>query len=228
MNSLNANGIILHRINFGEADRILTVLTAEHGKLRLMAKGVRKEKSKLAGGIELFSISNITFIPGKRDIGTLVSTRLVTHYGAIVSDIDRTTAGYNALKLVNDITEDNSEAAYYQTLIRVLATLNNTGLSIVLAESWLYMQVLRLGGHTPNLDTDVHGARLEPNTMYQFDFEKQAFFVNEQGMYEDRHIKLLRLLLNEQPQKIALIGGADQILEDLEGLLKALVKQSTN
>lgn len=228
MNSQQTNGIILNRINFGEADRILTVITPDYGKLRLMAKGVRRVKSKLAGGIELFSISEISFITGRRDIGTLISTRLVTHYGNIVMDINRTQAGYNALKLIDTITEDDSEADYYQTLLRTLATLDNPRLSIVLAESWLYMQALKLGGHTPNLTSDTKGATLEPNTNYQFDFDAQAFFVHEQGHYSDRHIKMMRLLLHEQPAKIAVVGGADQILEDIEGLLKALVKQSTN
>jgi len=227
VNSQQTSGIVLNRINFGEADRILTVITPDHGKLRLMAKGVRKIKSKLAGGIELFSISDISFIQGRRDIGTLVSTRLITHYGNLVTDIDRTTAGYNALKLIDTITEDDSEAEYYQILLRTLATLNTVNLSIVLADSWLFMQALKLGGHTPNLTTDIKGAKLEANTMYQFDFDAQAFFAQERGMYSDRHIKLMRLLLTEQPSKIAVVGGAEQILEDLEGLLKALIKQST-
>lgn len=227
MNNQQTNGIVLNRINFGEADRILTIITPEYGKLRLMAKGVRKIKSKLAGGVELFSITDISFLRGKRDIGTLISTRLVTHYGNIVTDIDRTTAGYNALKLIDKITEEDSEPDYYQVLLRTLATLNNPELSIVLAESWLFMQALKLGGHTPNLVTDTNGAKLEANTNYQFDFEAQAFFASPHGMYRDSHIKLMRLLLSEQPSKIAVVGGADQILEDLEGLLKALIKQST-
>ncbi len=226
MNALQTRGIVLNRINFGEADRILTIITPDHGKLRLMAKGVRKVKSKLAGGIELFSISEISFLAGRRDIGTLVSTRLVTHYGSIVNEINRTTAGYNALKLIDTITEEDSEPEYYETLLRTLATLNNTRLSIVLAESWLFMHALQLSGHTPNLKTDTNGAKLEPNTNYQFDFEAQAFFVNDQGLYNDKHIKMMRLLLSETPAKIAVVGGAEQILEDLEGLLKALVKQS--
>lgn len=226
MNSQQTRGIVLARLNFGEADRILTIITPDHGKLHLMAKGVRRVKSKLAGGIELFSVSEISFIAGRRDIGTLVSTRLVTHYGSIVTDIDRTTAGYNALKLIDTITESDSEPDYYQVLLRVLATLNDASMSIVLADTWLYMQALRLGGHTPNLSTDVAGAKLEANTMYQFDFDVQAFFVSEHGMYSDRHIKMLRLLLSEQPARIAVVGGASQILEDVEGLLKALVRQS--
>ncbi|MEJ0073760.1 MAG: DNA repair protein RecO [Candidatus Saccharibacteria bacterium] len=82
-------GIVLTRVDYGEADRIITLITPDQGKLRLMAKGVRRIKSKLAGGIELFSVSNITFIRGRGDIGTLVSSRVLTHYGRIVSDLDR-------------------------------------------------------------------------------------------------------------------------------------------
>ena len=57
MKQLVTEVIILARTDYGEADRILTVLSPEYGKLRLLAKGVRRVKSKLAGGIELFSVS---------------------------------------------------------------------------------------------------------------------------------------------------------------------------
>ena len=97
--------IVLLRVDYGEADRIVTVLTPDVGKLTLMAKGVRKVKSKLAGGIELFSTSEITYLPGRGSIATLVSTRLDTHYGTIVSDINRTMLGYELIKLLDKTTE---------------------------------------------------------------------------------------------------------------------------
>src|SRR5215467_6436426 len=101
MNQLNTSSIILARTDFGEADRILTLLTPDYGKLRLMAKGVRRVKSKLAGGIELFSVSDISLMRGRGDIGTLVSSRLVVHYRHIVEDIDRTMLGYELTRQLN-------------------------------------------------------------------------------------------------------------------------------
>ena len=117
MNQIVTTGIILTRVNYGEADRIITIITPDHGKLRLIAKGVRKSVSKLAGGIELFSISAITYIPGKRDIGTLISTRMVTHWGNIVKNIERTMLGYDFLKVINKVTEDECEEDYYHILV---------------------------------------------------------------------------------------------------------------
>ena len=91
-------GIILARVNYQEADRIITVLSRDDGKLRLMVKGARKSKSKLAGGVELLSISELGVIKGKGDISTLVSSRLIKHFGHIVADIDRTLYAYEILE----------------------------------------------------------------------------------------------------------------------------------
>jgi DNA repair protein RecO len=63
-------GIVLSRRDYQEADRILSVLTPDNGKVSLIAKGVRKPKSKLAGGIELFSVSQLTYLPSHNDLKT--------------------------------------------------------------------------------------------------------------------------------------------------------------
>ena len=110
MQQIVTRGIVLTRTNYGEADRIVTILTPDHGKQRLMAKGVRKLKSKLAAGLELFSVSDISYIPGRGEVHTLVSSRLRVHYGKIVENLDRTMLGYELLKRINRATEDAAEA----------------------------------------------------------------------------------------------------------------------
>ena len=90
MKQLSTRAIILKRISFGEADRILTVITPDYGKVSLLAKGVRRSKSKLAGGLELFSVSSITYIDGRSELKTVVSTQLLKHFGGVVKDIKTT------------------------------------------------------------------------------------------------------------------------------------------
>src|SRR3989338_4307269 len=109
-------GIILSRTDYGEADRILTFLTNDHGKVRAIAKAVRKSKSKLAGGIELFSVSEITIVEGRGEVKTLISTRLVKHYGDIVKDLERTHQAYEFMSMLNKATEDAAEPAYFELL----------------------------------------------------------------------------------------------------------------
>ena len=65
MDRINTQAIVLRRTDFGEADRIINFLTPDRGKISGLARGVRKQKSKLAGGIELFSVSDITYLVGR-------------------------------------------------------------------------------------------------------------------------------------------------------------------
>lgn len=226
MNQIVTTGIVLKRLNFGEADRIITLITPDHGKLRLMAKGVRKVKSKLAGGIELFSVTAITYIPGKRDIGTLVSSRLVTHYGDIVTDIKRTMFGYELLKLVDKSTQDECDREFYELLLHSLSAVGNKSIPLEIIEAWFRIRLLRLLGHEPNFSSDTKGKKLETGQQYIFDFDTMAFAIHEGGIYTDNHIKLLRLFLVQSPEKIMHIQNTDKIMDDLSSLTKAMLAQS--
>lgn len=218
MKRIVTEGIILGRLNFGEADRIVTVITQNNGKLRLIAKGVRKSTSKMAGGIELFSISSLTYIPGKRDISTLVSSRLVTHYGNIVKNLERTTLAYQVLKTLNDATEEECEPAYYELLVEILSELNEEVIETNVVEVWFLLRMLKLAGHEPNLASSALGEELQAGQRYNFDFESMAFSEFSSGRFEDKHIKMLRLLLNQPLKKIAMIQNAESICKDLKPL----------
>lgn len=193
MNQIVTSGIILSRTDYGEADRILTLLTPDHGKVRLLAKGVRRVKSKLAGGIELFSVSTITFARGRGDIGTLVSTRLHKHYARIVQDLDRTMLGYQLLKELNKMTEDEPEEGYFTLLEQTFEALDDIAVELPLIRLWFAAQLLRLGGHTPNLQQDATGHKLEAAKTYTFDYDHMAFAPAERGSFAAEHIKFLRL-----------------------------------
>ena len=214
MKQLTAEAIILSRTDYGEADRIITILTPQYGKLRMMARGVRKVKSKLAGGIELFSVSEITFIKGRGEIDTLVSTRLVKHYGHIVEDLDRTMAAYELIKQLNRITEDEAESGYFTLLHEAFAALDDATILLPLVTVWFSAQLLRLGGFTPNLQTDTNGHKLQPGEGYDFSFESVCFDASSgQGRFSADHIKLLRLLFaGHSPKKLAGVQASEALL----------------
>jgi DNA repair protein RecO (recombination protein O) len=186
-------GIVLIRRDFQEADRIITVLTPDYGKVGMIAKGVRRPNSKLAGGIELFSVSNITYLPGRGELSTLVSSRLITHYSNIVKDIQRTMLGYDLLKRLNRATEDNTGPEYFTILQNSLEGLNDLGLAPEITELWFTMQILKFSGHAPNLRTDIKGDKLDESTNYLFDIDEMAFKEQKNGPHNAKHIKLLRL-----------------------------------
>lgn len=214
MNQIVTTGIVLGRTDYGEADRILTMLTPDQGKLRLMAKGVRKVKSKLAGGIELFSVSQITFIRGRGDIGTLVSTRLSKHYGNIVAHIERVQLGYELIKQLDKATEDEPEAGYFDLLVQAFEALDDRAIDTELIRTWFTAQLLRQGGLTPNLASDNEGRKLAAEQRYNFAMEDGSFVTRTDGNFGTNEIKFLRLIFGSStPAVLAKIANSAELTQ---------------
>ena len=224
MKQLVAEAIILTRTDYGEADRILTVLTPQFGKIRLLARGVRKVKSKLAGGIELFSVSEISLIKGRGEIDTLVSTRLIKHYGHIVQDLERTMTAYELIKQLNRITEDEAEEEYFALLQQAFEALDDATIPLPLVNLWYMAQLLRIGGHTPNLQTDANGEKLQAGESYDFGFESVCFDASSgEGRFSADDIKFLRLVFAGHPPKVlAAVQGSDRLVQAILPLVTTM------
>ena len=219
-------GIILSRTDFREADRILSVITPDHGKVRVLARGVRKVKSKLAGGIELFSVSQISFIVGRGEIRTLTSSRLQKHYKHIVSDADRTMFGYEIIKLINRTTEDQAGQEYFELLDTTLEAIDDLAVGLDLIRLWLYLQLLKLGGHSPNLKTDSSNSKLEEKQKYSFNLDKMAFSPSTSRRFNAQHIKLLRLGLGlKSPVSLQKIKDSNNTVRECLQLTKTMLEQ---
>jgi DNA repair protein RecO (recombination protein O) len=227
MQAINTQGIILTRTDFGEADRILHFLTPDRGKVSGIAKGVRKSKSKLAGGIELFSISELSFIVGKSDIYTIISARLVKHFDNIVKELDRTSTTYEAIRMLNKATEDSPEPAYFNILQQAFEALDDLSLDPKITEQWLKLQLIKLAGHTPNLKTDCSGEKLSEGNSYKFDFDAMCFDPDKtgQGAFNSNHIKFLRLgFAAGRPQILHKVQNAKKISGDLSPLIQSILQ----
>jgi DNA repair protein RecO len=223
MQQLITDGIILARTNYGEADKIITMLTSDHGKLRLIAKGVRRIKSKLAGGVELFSISRVTYIKGRSEIGTLVSARLEEHFGNIVKDIDRTMLGYDLIKQLDRNTEDQPEDDYFTLMKHVFTALNIPEIPMEVILPWFFMQLLRLSGHSPNLHTDTAGLRLAADLTYEFDFDAMSFYPREGAAITADHIKFLRLGFSDiSAQLLAKVSAAPTLAAAVQPIVQTI------
>lgn len=219
MRQITTPAIILRRTNYGEADRIVSFLTP-NGKLKALVKGVRRSKSKLAGGIELFSESTVTFIETRGDLARIVSTRLNTHWDGIVGDLQRMMFGYECMKVLDKIIEDEAEVEYYELLKSVLSGLNDLEISLQALEIWFFVRLLRLQGHGLNLKTNHEGKQLSSGTLYTFSVERMCFSENPNGQFEPEHIKLLRLVLSQPPQVMKQVKQIGSLSLSLQSLVK--------
>jgi DNA repair protein RecO (recombination protein O) len=205
------------------------MLTPAQGKLHLLARGVRKEGSRLAAGIELFTVTDINYVKGKGDLSILTSARIRQHFDQIVQDIERVQLGYDLIKIMNRATEDQPEAGYFTLLELTCQALNNLMISTTLIRSWFFSQLLRLAGHVPNLKTDSTGQPLEITATYSLDAEQGSLSRQEHDSLSADHIKVLRLLFADStPTVLYKVGGIEDLLPGctlaLETMLKTYIR----
>ena len=213
------SAIVLRRTNYGETDRIMSLITLDFGKVQVIAKGVRKEKSRLAGGIELLSISKISFIKGKRDIATLVSTQLEEHFDQITADYERTMVAYDFLKWIDKVTEEACEPDYYLHLKKGLTYLN-AQIPLLIVRMWFLSGLLELTGYDIELFTDQAGDKLQVDHAYRFDIESGKFTPQDGGQFTAEHIKIIRLLRVWTPDKLRSLQGIGERCEPINDLLE--------
>lgn len=213
MSVVRTRAIVLRRTNYGEADRILQVITPE-GKRSVMARGVRREKSRLAGGIELFAVSDIVIQSGKGDLGVLTSARLVTFYRHIMEDYDRMQFGYEAIKQVSRASEMVDEAEWYDILAEILAGLDDFAVPRQLVEAWFYLRYAELLGYGLSLYTDTNGKSLDGELRYIYDDNEKGLQEQPRGDITADHIKFLRLINTKPIKVLAQVGGTEAILGD--------------
>ena len=187
-------GYVLRRTNYGEADRILDIITPE-GKLSVMAKGVRKERSKLAGGVELFTLTDFNIHLGKSELGVLTGAKMVKHYSDIIKDFDKIELAAMVLKRVGKVAGDTENAEYFRIVDQGLMALND-GDNLGLIETWVLLNIKKAMGEEVNLYRDLAGKKLSPEVSYRWDEIEQTFVEDVNGRYGADEIKLLRLIIS--------------------------------
>ncbi len=211
MKTHRTKAIVLRRTNYGEADRIIQLLTMD-GRRSVMARSVRKEKSKLAGAIELFAVSDVVIGEGKGELGILTSAKLVHFYRHILEDYDRLQFGYQAIKLIARASEAVDEPEWFDLLNETLAGLDTLTIPQALIETFFYLRYASLLGHELNLDLDTNGERLKQGGAYRYDVAEQGLRNTPKGEITSEHIKLLRLIATRPLKVLVQIGGIGTLL----------------
>lgn len=143
MSSLTLEAIILRRSNFGEADRVVTVLTKNLGKIVVIARGVRKITSRRAGNVELLNIVKIGLFKGKGY--TLTEAQSIETFPRIKSNLSVSTAGFHILELIDKLLPENDPNPRVYDLAReTLIEFERSPRQIILR--WFEIKILKLTG----------------------------------------------------------------------------------
>lgn len=157
------HGIVLRTYKLGEADRIVVFITKDHGKVRAVAKGVRKTKSKFGSRLEPMSHVAVQFYEGRGELDIVTQVDSVDHFRPIREDLDRIARGSAMAEAVDQMALDREpNPRLYQMLLGALRSLaGHNGPLVVPAFFW---KLLALEGLQPQLTECVLCGEAPPAT----------------------------------------------------------------
>ena len=160
-------GVVLRTYKLGESDRIIVLLTEQHGKVRAVAKGVRKTKSKFGGRLEPMSHVQLLLHEG-RDLDIVNQVDTVESLAPLMVDLDHMTRGMAVLEAVDQMAMDREpNPQLYRMLVGVLRTIAISDSPLVVPA--FFWKLLSLEGVRPELDVCVRCGDAEPLVAFDMD-----------------------------------------------------------
>lgn len=219
------NAIVLKRTDVGEADRLLTLLTAERGKLRAVAKGARKPSARKTGHVELFNAVALSMhVAREIDIITQAQTR--EPFLAMRDDLDRLSYAYYFAELIDRfVQEEIEQREVYELMRRALHWLEKTA-HLARTARYFEMQLLDALGYRPQLQTCIQSKTdLLPEENF-FSPEGGGMLKPEfRSMYRDaisvpvNALKVLRFLQTRSYGEVEQLNLSPQVEAETEAIL---------
>ena len=147
------DAVVLRTYKLGEADRIVVLLTRGRGKVRAVAKGVRKTKSKFGSRLEPTNHIALQLYEG-RELDIVTQVESIDHFRAIRADLDRIARASTMLETADQLAQEGEvNPRLYQMLVGALRTLEGSESGLVVPA--FLLKVMALEGYRPEVDVCV-------------------------------------------------------------------------
>jgi DNA repair protein RecO (recombination protein O) len=220
--------LILKRIDLGEADRILTLLTPHFGKIRVVAKGVRRMPSRLAGHVELFTRSQM-LLAKARNLDIVTQSETVDAYRPLHEDLARIAQASYAAELLDALTPDSLENyPVYKLSVDAFALVSSEP-SAARVLRWFEMQLLGYMGYAPELQSCVVCRGEIAPTQNAFSPAQGGVICGScrrPGAGRDLSVnalKLLRLMQRSTYSALARVRIDDELHEELQAVMQSYI-----
>ena len=149
MRSIKTRGIVIKRMNYGEADKILTIFTDRFGKIKAMAKGVRRISSKSAGNLEPYNLIDLQLHEGKTFF-TITGAEIIECYDCDKKMSSSSRAVYTAEIVDKIFAEEEKNITAFDLFVESLRNIakSQNGLALRLFE----LKILEQAGFKPDLE----------------------------------------------------------------------------
>lgn len=217
---IKTEAIVLKRTNYREADRILMLITPL-GKKTALAKAARKEKSKLAGSIEPFTLTEMNLHEGKSEFLIVTGARCKKFYANLLKDLNKLEVASEILKKIMRVSDSVDNPEYFVLTKECLETLND-GADEEVVLAWFYLNLAKASGEEMNLHFDVEGKPLKEDEHYVWDSVEKAMRRDAKGEIGANEIKMLRLIVSAKLALVLRVKEAEEMAPELLYIAKTL------
>ena len=161
-------GVVLRTQKLGEADRIVTLLTRRHGRVRAVAKGVRRTKSKFGASVEPFSHVDLQLYAG-RELDIVTQAEILSPYGAtLAADYAGWTAASAIVETTERLTAEEREPSLrlYLLLVGALRSLAAAEHDSRLILDAFLLRAMAASGYEPSLDECARCSTAGPHAAF--------------------------------------------------------------
>lgn len=221
----------------GEANRLFTIFTSDFGKLKIFGKAIRKIKSKLRAGTEIFSLSEIEFIQGKSH-KTLTDVVLIDRFKNIKEDPKKLKITFQVAETLDSfLEEEEKDDEIWQLLEEAIQRLDNCSLEIKnysLIYYYFFWNLVSILGYKPELyHCSVCQKKLLPHNLYFSSKEDgiicESCFQKMDKKTKDFYskinvnvVKILRLIIKKNWNILKQLKIGEEDKENLNSLLKKI------
>ncbi|MDG2101261.1 MAG: DNA repair protein RecO [Dehalococcoidia bacterium] len=231
---LQTESIVLKVYDFGEADRIFTLLSPLNGIIRVVAKGIRKPKSRMGGHIDVMSKVN-AYISLGENLSNLSQVEMIDNYSLLKKDLSVISIGFYLLELCEKFSVENDpNNDIYQHLSLTLDLLLSSSNKNILIR-WFEINLLIISGFLPELYTClISGEKLSEGDHLFSSIngglvdKKFATSTDNYILMDKNSIKSLRFLSNNSWSDVEKIKIPNNSLEKLRIVMRKYIQAITN
>ena len=229
---IQTEAIVLKSFDFGDADRIFTILTTNNGIIRVVAKGIRKPKSRMGGHLDILSKVN-AYISIGENLSNLSQVEMIENYTEIKNDLSLISIGFYFLELTEKFSvENNPDNELYSLLSYTLDQIFQK--KNVLLMRWFEINLLSLSGFLP----DLYNCQISGNILDEGDHlfssvngglvdKKYSTETDNYISVDKNSIKAMRFLSKNDWDVVKNINFKDQNLKKVKEVTKKYIQTIT-
>ncbi len=218
---VKTKGIVLAETNFSEADKMLTVLTPDLGKISCVAKGARRLQNKLMSTSQIFAFSDMVLYRGKSDSYYINSAELIEPFYSLRIDYDKLECAMSCVKFIKkNVQENQSSVLLLKLLLNTIYLLSVGDKNLEFVEEVYKLKAICLLGYMPRVSACVECGNKDT---IGFSIKKNGMVCKNCGIIDKSLIELkpgtvatINYIVNSDLKKLFSFNITDDIIKELQ------------